>query len=147
MNVILAAIAIYVASILTARISYHNFLKANANFYVSPGRTVWYVLKTLALPQFPVVWSIVQGADAPAYMAEAAFFMMIAWAFGGIAQTSPFREFLQTMPKVIHTEEEKGLKRFIADLVNVTALPFFAGCALLVFGIAMLMRFGGRATR
>lgn len=147
MTVILAAIAIYVASILTARISYHNFLQANASFYISLRRAAWHVLKSLAIPQFPVAVVILQGADAPAYMAEAAFFMMIAWAFGGIAQTSPFREFLQTMPKLIHAEEEKGLKRVIADLVNVTALPFFAGCALLVFGIAMLMRFGGRATR
>ena len=51
------------------------------------------------------------------------------------------------MPTLMKTNSDRGLRVWIADMVNVAALPVFAGAALLVFGIAMLMRFGGRPMR
>lgn len=51
------------------------------------------------------------------------------------------------MPKVMEAKSDRFVDRAVAAVVNFAALPFFAGCALLVFGIAMAMRFGGRSTR
>lgn len=51
------------------------------------------------------------------------------------------------LPKIMHPKSDRFADRAIAGCVNIVALPFFAVGALLVFGIAMLMRFGGRPMR
>jgi hypothetical protein len=147
LKVVFIAIATYAVTILTARIAYNNFLAANALLTPRPLRCLWLVIQSLALPTLAIAVNIKYGADTPDYLGYAAFFMTLAWAFGGIAQTSPFRGMLQDMPTLIKTDSNRGLKVWIADMVNVAALPMFAVGALLVFGIAMLMRFGGRPMR
>lgn len=48
------------------------------------------------------------------------------------------------LPRIMEPRSASLHHRVLAAIVNAAALPFFALGALVVLGIALLMRFGGR---
>lgn len=91
-------------------------------------------------------FTLEEGLVVLRFLKWVVFSSALAWVLGNL---TGFRLDLRrlNLPKAMEAKSDRLGDRALAAVVNFLALPFFAGCALLVFGIAMAMRFGGRASR